>query len=107
MRTEECTHIQTFDLHSAIFSITASDIFKNGNVWKAVIASPSRRGYKAHELELWYENKFRCPVCRRAGALYVDPTVAAALACLPASVSKVAFTESGRFMAVEEHQVGK
>ena len=105
MRTEDCTHIQTFDLHSAILSVATSDMLKNVNLWKAVTASPSRKGYVVQEL--WYENKFCCPVCRRAGPLYVDLTVAAALACLPASVSRVAFTESGRFMAVEEHQVGQ
>jgi len=103
VRTEDCTHIQTFDLHSAILSISTSDMLKNVNLWKAVNASPSRKGYVGHEL--WYENKFCCPVCRRAGPLYIDLTVAAALACLPASVSRVAFTESGRFMAVEEHQL--
>jgi len=103
VRTEACTHIQTFDLHSAIFSIATSDMFKNANLWKAVIASPSRKGYEVHEL--WYDNNFCCPVCRRTGPLYVDLTIAAALACLPASVSRVAFTESGRFMAVEEKQL--
>ena len=79
-------------------------MFKNANLWKAVIASPSRKGYEIHEL--WYDNNFCCPVCRCTGPLYVDLTIAAALACLPASVSRVAFTESGRFMAVEEKQVG-
>ena len=83
-------------------------MLKNVNLWKpshwkTVTASPLRKGYAVHEL--WYQNKFLCPVCRRAGPLYIDVTVAAALACLPASVSKVAFTESGRFMAVEEHEV--
>jgi len=103
VRTEACTHIQTFDLHSAIFSIPATEMFKNCYLWKAITASPARKGYVVHEL--WYENNFRCPVCRLNGPLYVDLTVAAALACLPASVSRVAFTESGRFMAVEEQQL--
>ena len=80
-------------------------MFKNCYLWKAITASPARKGYVVHEL--WYENNFRCPVCRLNGSLYIDLTVAAALACLPASISKVAFTESGRFMAVEEQQVGK
>ena len=72
-------------------------------LWKALALSPSRKGYEVHQL--WYDNNFCCPVCRHTGPLYVDLTIAAALACLPASVSKVAFTESGRFMAVEEKQV--
>jgi len=103
VRTEDCTHIQTFDLHSAIFSIATSDMLKKVNLWKAITASPSGKGHVVPEL--WYENRFCCPVCRHVGPLYVDLTVAAALACLPASVSTVAFTESGRFMAVEEHQL--
>ena len=90
MRTEDCTHIQTFDLHSAIFSIATSDMLKKVNLWKAITASPSGKGYVVPEL--WYENNFCCPVCRHVGPLYVDLTVAAALACLPASVSRVAFS---------------
>ena len=103
MRTESCDHIQTFDLHSAVFSLTLSEMFKNKNWFNAIMSSPLRKGYAVHEL--WYENNFRCPVCRLTGPLYIDLTVTAALACLPASVTRVAFTESGRFMAVEDQQV--
>ena len=67
------------------------------------MSSPLRKGYGVDELR--YENNFRCPVCRLTGPLYIDLTVTAALACLPASVTRVAFTESGRFMAVEDQQV--
>ena len=103
MRTESCDHIQTFDLHSAVFSLTLSEMFKNKNWFNAYMSSPLRRGYGVDELR--YENNFRCPVCRLTGPLYIDLTVTAALACLPASVTRVAFTESGRFMAVEDQQV--
>ena len=52
-----------------------------------------------------YDNIFCCPICQVKGPLYVDATITAALACLPSSVPKIAFTESGRFMAVEHQQV--
>ena len=100
MRTESCDHIQTFDLHSAVFSLTLSEMFKNKNWFNA-----KRKGWAWAVHELRYENNFRCPVCRLTGPLYIDLTVTAALACLPASVTRVAFTESGRFMAVEDQQV--
>ena len=79
VRTESCAHIQTFDLHSAVFSLTLSEMFKNKNWFNAIMSSPLRKGYAVHEL--WYENNFRCPVCRLTGPLYIDLTVTAALAC--------------------------
>jgi len=95
VRTEECAHPQTFDLHSAIFSLKITDIIKS----KSFL--PSRRNGNA----LTYENIFCCPICQVKGPLYVDATITAALACLPSSIPKIAFTESGRFMAVEHQQV--
>jgi len=95
VRTEECAHPQTFDLHSAIFSLKITDIIKS----KSFLSS--RRNGNA----LMYENIFCCPICQVKGPLYVDATITAALACLPSSVPKIAFTESGRFMAVEHQQV--
>jgi len=95
VRTEECAHLQTFDLHSAIFSLKITDIIKSKSFF------PSRRNGNA----LMYENIFCCPICQVKGPLYIDATITAALACLPSSVPKIAFTESGRFMAVEHQQV--
>jgi len=95
VRTEECAHPQTFDLHSAIFSLKITDIIKS----KSFLSS--RRNGNA----LMFENIFCCPICQVKGPLYVDATITAALACLPVSVPKIAFTESGRFMAVEHQQV--
>jgi len=95
VRTEECAHIQTFDLHSAIFSLKITDIIKS----KSFLSS-LRNGNA-----LMFENIFCCPICQVKGPLYVDATITAALACLPSSVPRIAFTESGRFMAVEHHQV--
>ena len=98
MRTEECAHPQTFDLHSVIFSLKITDIIKS----KSFL--PSRL---QNENALMYENLFCCPICQVKGPLYIDATITAALACLPSSVPKIAFTESGRFMAVEHQQVGE
>merc|ERR1719495_1560134 len=96
VRTEECSHLQTFDLHSAIFSLKITDIIKS----KSFMPSPLRNGNA-----LMYENLFCCPICQVKGPLYIDATITAALACLPYSVPKIAFTESGRFMAVEHQQM--
>ena len=98
MRTEECAHPQTFDLHSAVFSLKITDIIKS----KSFL--PSRL---QNENAQMYENLFCCPICQVKGPLYIDATITAALACLPSSVPKIAFTESGRFMAVEHQQVGE
>jgi len=100
VRTEECAHLQTFDLHSAIFSLKSIDIIKSQVFYKSCIPSPLRNGNA-----LMYENILCCPICQVKGPLYIDATITAALACLPSSVPKIAFTESGRFMAVERQQV--
>ena len=100
VRTEECAHLQTFDLHSAIFSLKSIDIIKSQVLYKSFMPSPLRNE------SLMYENIFCCPICQAKGPLYIDATITAALACLPSSVPKIAFTESGRFMAVEHQQVG-
>merc|ERR1719447_116560 len=97
VRTEGCAHPQTFDLHSAIFSLKITDIIKSNSFLT------SRRN--GNEWKMMYENIFCCPICQVKGPLYVDATITAALACLPVSVPKIAFTESGRFMAVEHQQV--
>jgi len=99
VRTEECAHLQTFDLHSAIFSLKSIDIIKSQVLYKSFMPSPLRNE------SLMYENIFCCPICQAKGPLYIDATITAALACLPSSVPKIAFTESGRFMAVEHQQV--
>ena len=102
MRTEECAHPQTFDLHSAVFSLKFTDIIKSQVLSKSYMLSPLRNGNA-----MLYENLFCCPICQVKGPLYIDATITAALACLPSSVPKIAFTESGRFMAVEHQQVGE
>jgi len=100
VRTEECAHPQTFDLHSAVFSLKFTDIIKSQVLSKSYMPSPLRNGNA-----MLYENLFCCPICQVKGPLYIDATITAALACLPSSVPKIAFTESGRFMAVEHQQV--
>merc|ERR1712013_964046 len=84
----------------AIFSLKSIDIIKSEVLYKSFMPSPHR-----NENALMYENIFCCPICQVKGPLYIDATITAALACLPVSVPKIAFTESGRFMAVEHQQV--
>jgi len=92
-RTLHCVHHQTIDLASFVQGVTFKDVVRQGGLsqlWNGVVKDAAA--------------SFRCPVCRTAGPLYLDRTVAEALAALPAATA-VVVDAAGRCLAAQVEDV--
>ena len=89
VRTLSCTHSQTCDLKSIIFSLTWSDMIKKNLVLTHVTKTPP-----------CINCVFQCPICLQSNALYVDQLLESALPTHPSSISCVTVSETGDVIPV-------
>jgi len=98
-RTLHCAHHQTADLASFVHGVTFMDVLRQGNL------AQIQRWRKGHGVEDAAATVFQCPVCRAVGPLYVDQTVAEALATLPAATAVVVVDAAGQCLPAEVEEV--
>lgn len=98
-RTLHCAHHQTADLASFVHGITFMDVLRQGNL------AQLRHWRQGQGVKDAAATVFQCPVCRAVGPLYVDQTVAEALATLPAATAVVVVDAAGRCLPAEVEEV--
>jgi len=84
VRTISCTHVQTFDLSSAILSLNTQDFRKT-------ILVQARRA----------DAEFSCPICCKSAPLYVDLPLSKALPTISSEVTSITIDEKGKVRHVK------
>ena len=93
VRTRACSHLQTFDMRSAVQSLSFHTFLRMKNFSRV---SLGRVETAATIPDITAE--FSCPVCRASGPLYVDRLLEAALATLGINVTEAVITEEGKVL---------
>ena len=93
VRTRACSHLQTFDMRSAVQSLSFHTFLRMKNFSRV---SQGRVETAATIPDITAE--FSCPVCRASGPLYVDRLLEAALATLGINVTEAVITEEGKVL---------
>ena len=91
VRTRACSHIQTFDLRSAVQALSVHAFLSMKNFTRIALG---RVETAASTPDVTAE--FSCPVCRASGSLYVDRLLEEALDNLGNNVTEVVVTEEGK-----------
>jgi len=79
VRTLSCTHVQTFDLSSAILSLNTQD-------FRTTVLVKARRA----------DAEFSCPICCKSAPLYVDVPLSKALPTISSEVTSITIDEKGK-----------
>ena len=82
VRTKACSHLQTFDLRSAVQALPVHAFLRMKNFLRIAFVTA----------------EFTCPVCKASGSLYVDRLLKEALDNLSNNVTEVVVTEEGKVL---------
>ena len=89
VRTDNCNHVETFDLYNFISSFSYNDILMKEFIKPLLLYSSQTVQKVVHQ----------CPLCKCKGRLYIDSYVLSALTLFPSDVISVNVTSSGLLTA--------